>query len=182
MKTLVIVAHPNMDASRINKAWLEELRTQPEITIHELYLEYPDEAIDAAREQGLLAQHDRIIFQYPFYWYSTPPLLKKWFDLVLLYGWAYGPGGDKMVDKEVGAAISTYGSTESYQRGGSNLFTLTELLSPFRSLVNFIGADYLPHFALSDVSNVTDEQLAQSKRDYVRHVTTAKPLEAAFSN
>lgn len=28
--------------------------------------------------------------QHPFYWYSTPALLKEWQDLVLEHGWAYG--------------------------------------------------------------------------------------------
>ena len=28
-----------------------------------------------------------------FWWYSSPPLLKLWFDEVLTFGWAYGPGG-----------------------------------------------------------------------------------------
>ncbi|MDF7639407.1 NAD(P)H-dependent oxidoreductase [Lactobacillus sp. ESL0791] len=26
--------------------------------------------------------------QFPFYWYSCPPLLKKWEDDVLEHGWA----------------------------------------------------------------------------------------------
>ncbi|WP_312029480.1 NAD(P)H-dependent oxidoreductase [Paenibacillus sedimenti] len=104
------------------------------MTIHQLYQAYPNEVIDLAREQALLEAHDRSILQYPFYWYSTPPLLKKWFDSVLQYGWAYGPGGDKMHGKEIGLAISTYGSKESYQEGGANLFTIDELTKPIASI------------------------------------------------
>lgn len=170
MKTLVIVSHPNLTASRINKAWVEALQKHDNITIHQLYKEYPDETIDTAREQKLLEAHDRIIFQYPLYWYSTPPLLKKWFDAVLQYGWAYGPGGDKTQGKEIGVAISTYGSTESYQPGGANRFTIEEIVRPIEALSHFISATYLPPFALSDVSNVTDEQLEQSIIDYVNHI------------
>ncbi len=83
------------------------------------------------REQRLIEDHDRIIFQYPLYWYSTPPLFKKWFDSVLLYGWAYGPDGSKTAGKEIGVAISTYGTHESYQPTGSNRFTLEEILRPY---------------------------------------------------
>ncbi|WP_396125955.1 NAD(P)H-dependent oxidoreductase [Brevibacillus laterosporus] len=25
----------------------------------------------------------------PFYWYSSPPLLKKWLDDIFTHGWAY---------------------------------------------------------------------------------------------
>ena len=40
MKTLVIVTHPDIEHSIINKRWIEELRKYPEeYTIHELYKE-----------------------------------------------------------------------------------------------------------------------------------------------
>ena len=60
----------------------------PRVTVHDLYEAYPDFDIDA--EQRLLEAHDIVIFQQPFYWYSVPPLIKQWCDLVLEHGWAYG--------------------------------------------------------------------------------------------
>lgn len=176
MKTLVIVTHPNIDASNWNKAWVEELQKHDDITIHELYKVYSNENVDVAKEQQLIEAHDRIIFQYPLYWYSTPPLLKKWFDSVLLYGWAYGPDGNKTAGKEIGVAISTYGTEESYQATGFNRFTLREILRPIEALAHFISASYLPHFSLNDTSIVTDERLAQSSIDYINHIKTVKPV------
>jgi putative NADPH-quinone reductase len=176
MKTLVIITHPNIEKSSWNKAWLEALQEQGEFTIHELYKEYPDENIDVAKEQQLIEAHDRVIFQYPLYWYSTPSLLKKWFDTVLEYGWAYGPDGSKTAGKEIGVAISTYGTEASYQATGSNRFTLQEILRPMEALAQFISASYLPHFALNDTSTVTDERLAQSSKDYIHHIQTVKPV------
>lgn len=73
------------------------------------------------------------------------------------YGWALGPDGDKMQGKEIGIAISTYGSEESYQLGGVNRFTIEELLKPIDAICHYIGARFIPPFILSDVSNVTDE-------------------------
>ncbi|WP_336773428.1 NAD(P)H-dependent oxidoreductase [Paenibacillus sp. MMO-58] len=176
MKTLVVVAHPNMEASRVNKAWLEELKKQGEYTIHEIYKAYPDENIDVAKEQALVEAHDRIIFQFPIFWYSAPALLKKWFDTVLQYGWAFGPEGDKTTGKQFGVAVSTYGTEESYQPTGFNRFTIEEILRPFEATAHFISATYLPHFTLNDVSNLTDERLAQSSADYVQHLKSVKPL------
>ncbi|CAM4392892.1 putative NADPH-quinone reductase [Paenibacillus endophyticus] len=176
MKTLVIVTHPNIETSHWNKTWVEELKKHDEITIHELYKEYPDENIDVSREQQLIEAHDRIIFQYPLYWYSTPPLLKKWFDSVLLYGWAYGPDGTKTKGKEIGVAISTYGTKESYQATGSNGLTLEEILSPIQALARFISASYLPHFSINDTSDVSEERLTQSSIDYVQHIKTVKTV------
>ena len=173
VKTLVIVTHPNIESSVWNKAWVNELKKHDEITIHELYKEYPDENIDVHREQQLVLAHDRIIFQYPLYWYTAPPLLKKWFENVLLYSWAYGPGGTKTTGKEIGVAFSYGAPKDAYQPTGSNHFTLEEILVPFRALANYISAVYLPHFAY----NTLDETLLeQSSKDYVRHITTVKPL------
>ncbi|MCM3628339.1 NAD(P)H-dependent oxidoreductase [Paenibacillus glycanilyticus] len=176
MKTLVIVTHPNMEASRVNKAWVEELKKQGDITIHELYKAYPDENIDVAKEQQLVEAHDRVIFQFPLFWYSPPALLKKWFDSVLQYGWAFGPEGDKTAGKQLGVAVSTYGSEESYQSTGFNQFTIQEILRPIEATAKFISASYLPHFTLNDVSNLTDERLAQNSADYIRHLNSVKPV------
>lgn len=43
MKTLVIVAHPSIEDSRINKRWVQELTKHSDtITVHQLYSTYPD--------------------------------------------------------------------------------------------------------------------------------------------
>ena len=55
MKTLVIVTHPKMEESLINKRWVEELKKFPEkYTVHQLYENYPDENIDVKKEQELI--------------------------------------------------------------------------------------------------------------------------------
>ncbi|WP_308636946.1 NAD(P)H-dependent oxidoreductase [Paenibacillus silvisoli] len=171
MKTLVIVTHPNINQSRINKSWMEAVQSQSNVTVHQLYESYPDFKIDVAKEQALLTSHDRIILQFPFYWYSTPSLLKEWFDAVLSYGWAYGEGGDKMRDKQLGVAVSTFGPAESYQHTGYNRFTMEELLKPIQATNNLIGTTFMTPFILNGVMHVSDEQLAQNTAAYVKYVT-----------
>ncbi len=53
---------------------------------------YPNFNIDAKTEQEALLNADRIIFQYPIYWYNIPPVLKQWFDQVLTYGFTSDEG------------------------------------------------------------------------------------------
>lgn len=170
MKTLVIITHPNLDDSRVNRIWMEELKKHEEITVHPLHHAYPDGKIDAAHEQSLLESHDRIILQFPFYWYSTPALLKQWQDEVLSYGWAYGPGGDKLHGKELGLAISTFGPETSYQTTGYNHFTMETLTTPLQQTSNLIGTKFLPLFVLNGVMHVSDEELAQNAREYIQYV------------
>ena len=77
-KTLIIVAHPNIAESKVNKALLDSIKNEPNITVHDLYATYKTvEAIDVAKEQALLVEHERIIFQFPLYWYSSPAILKE---------------------------------------------------------------------------------------------------------
>ncbi|WP_107838868.1 NAD(P)H-dependent oxidoreductase [Metasolibacillus meyeri] len=175
MKSLVIVAHPDLSSSRINAAWVNALQHQSNITVHQLYDFYADENINIQYEQTLLEAHERIIFQYPLYWYSSPPLLKKWFDSVLQPGWAYGPDGDKMKGKEIGIAISTYGAASSYQPDGFNRFTIHELLRPVEALTHYISATYLPPFVLNDISNISDTQLEQNTKEYINYISSAIP-------
>src|SRR5882757_8032391 len=98
-KILLIFAHPAYQRSRTNRAMIEVARGMPEVRIHDLYEEYPTFQIDACREQGLLREHDVIVFQHPFYWYSCPALLKEWLDLVLEYNFAYGDYGTELSGK-----------------------------------------------------------------------------------
>ena len=114
MKILVNLFHPHLDSSRVNRAWARRLAAQPDITVRDIHALYPDGRIDVVAEQKALLAHDRLVFQHPFYWYSVPPLMKQWLDDVLVYGWAYGPGGDALAGKEWVSAISTGGPADSY--------------------------------------------------------------------
>jgi putative NADPH-quinone reductase len=167
-KTLVILAHPDIARSRVNKRWAEELRAHSDaITVHNIYEAYPDRKIDVAAEQKLVEAHDRIIFQFPIFWFSTPAFLKLWIDEVLTYGWAFGPGGDKLKDKEIGLAFSTGGKGEAYQAGGQNRFAMSELTKWLEATAIYVGAKFLPSVALHGaLYDLTDEDLAASAKAY----------------
>lgn len=171
MKILVVAAHPNPADSRVNKRWLEALRAQGNITISHLNEKYPDEIIDKTAEQALLLEHDRVVFQYPWYWYNMPPLLRKWQDVVLEYGFAFGPGGTKLAGKDYVVAISVGGPEVSYQAGGYNTFTISEFLKPMQQTAHLTGMKFLPAFKIHSAVVISDEDLEKSAQDYVRHIT-----------
>ncbi|EON73081.1 NAD(P)H-dependent oxidoreductase [Lysinibacillus sphaericus] len=172
MKTLVIVSHPNLLNSRINKKWVEELsKYNKEITVHDIYKEYPDGNINVAREQELVEEHDSIIFQFPLQWFSTPPLLKKWLDDVLSYGWAYGSTGKALVERKIGLAISAGIRKRDFHEEGKYKFTLEEITVPFKATALYTGATFLPTFAVYGAENeLSDQEVEQSAPDYVRHI------------
>jgi len=105
-KILILFAHPAMQKSRVNKGLIESLSNVEGVTFHDLYDSYPDLYIDVEREKSLLLENDIIIFHHPFYWYSSPAIIKEWQDLVLEFGFAYGPGGTALEGKIMMNVIS----------------------------------------------------------------------------
>ncbi|GGG64686.1 NAD(P)H-dependent oxidoreductase [Paenibacillus radicis (ex Gao et al. 2016)] len=170
MKILVIVTHPSFDQSRANRALINELSPYDNIDVHNLHDEYPDWNIDIEREQQLLTKYDRIVLQFPLFWYSTPPLLKKWLDDVLAYGWAYGTGGDNLKGKEFIVSTTAGGSEQDYRSSGSYEFTMNEFLRPLQVSVKYTDAIYLPEFVVYGTLKATDDQLSSEARKYVEHI------------
>ena len=168
-RILVLFAHPVLERSRVNKRLVAAVRELPGVTVHDLYEAYPTMAIDVAREQELLREHDVIVFQHPFYWYSTPAILKEWQDLVLEHGWAYGPGGKALRGKITLNAISTGGPAMAYKRGGYNRFTVRELLAPWEQTANLCEMRYLaPYVVHAALRVVDDEDLGDRREGYRR--------------
>jgi glutathione-regulated potassium-efflux system ancillary protein KefG len=177
MKIMVIIAHPNIKNSRANQALTRELQKHTDIYIHHLYQAYTDWHIEVEREQQLLLDYDRIIFQFPLYWFSCPPLLKKWFDDVFTFGWAYGPEGKKLKGKQFMIAVTAGGTKKAYRSGGDNWFTISEYVKPIQSTITKCNGTFLPAFVVYNSNHGTDEYLAQEAQKYVDHIqATTKEL------
>ena len=166
-KTLIILAHPHMDQSRLNKTLIEAIQNESDITIHDLYANYASfNDIDVAKEQELLLTHDRIIFQFPLFWFSTPGLLKDWQDKVLEYGFAFGSEGNKLAGKEFKVAV-TVGSPEyAYQTGSYIQASMSEILKPLQAMALFTQMIFTQPFAVHRALKITDEELQSKAQEY----------------
>jgi len=170
MKTLIIVIHPDIKNSRINKRWIQELGKFPEkYYVHQLHEVYPDQQFDIAAEQKLIEEHDRLIFQFPFYWYHGPALLKRWMDEVLAHGWAYGStSGYKLRGKKIALAISLGLKEHEVQKGGAYKYSLEEMTRPFELTFGYVKADYRPLFAYYGMAyNPSEEWIEKSVPLYI---------------
>jgi len=156
LNVLILFAHPRLEKSRINRILLKSIPQDLPITLHDLYEAYPDFNIDVEAEKRLLLDHDVIIWHHPFYWYSCPPLLKQWIDMVLELGWAYGPGGTQLAGKYVFNVITTGGASDAYTHDGRNRFTIDELLAPFNQTAYLCRMNYLAPFAIQGTHRLTD--------------------------
>ena len=171
MKILVIASHPSLEESKINNKWIEEARKNNDITVHILDEVYKNSEIDVKKEQELLLAHDRIVFQFPLHWYNITSMMRVWQNKVLEYGWAYGPNGDKLKNKEYLIAVSIGGPEHSYQAGGYNNYTISELLRPMQQVANLAQMQYLKAFVLHKAVVATDEEIEKSAKDYVAHIS-----------
>ena len=156
-KVLVLFAHPSLERSEVNVELLAESKKIPGVTVVELYREYCTLQVDIDREQERLLAHDIVIFMFPLYWYSTPPLLKEWQDLVLEYGFAYVPGGDALHGKQFLCALTAGGPQSAYCSEGYNQCSLRELLRPLEQTAHLCGMQVLAPFALFGSRTAVEE-------------------------
>ena len=154
MRTLVLLSHPTLATSKANAHLVAAIRGMPGVEIRHLEALYPDGRIDVAAEQAAAAAAERIVFQFPFYWYSVPPLLKRWMDDVFEFGWAYGPGGTKLKGKTLQPVLTTGGAENAYRPGGYNLYPVRELLRPLEVTANLMGMTLAEPLVLYGVPNI----------------------------
>ncbi|AXQ78845.1 flavodoxin family protein [Streptococcus chenjunshii] len=167
MQTTVFLFHPHRRESRVNRTLAETV--EKIIPVRYLYDLYPDGKIDVAAEQAVLEKTDRIVLQFPMYWYGAPSLVKEWENQVLQYGWAYGSSGNALHGKELVIAITPGATLADYSHTGSAKYTVTELLRPFQATSHLIGTIYKRPFSV-DGMQLSDEELSQAAQDYAAYL------------
>jgi glutathione-regulated potassium-efflux system ancillary protein KefG len=75
-RTLILLAHPTLSTSRVNTALADAITDLAHVTVRNLAQVRTRTGYDAVVEQHLVAEHDRIVMQFPWYWYAMPGLLK----------------------------------------------------------------------------------------------------------
>lgn len=182
-RVLVLFAHPALQRSRVNRILVLGVDEMAGVTFHDLYESYPDLGIDVAREQELLLAHDVVVFHHPFFWYSTPAILKEWQDLVLEHGWAYGHEGTALRGKIALTAVTTGGRETAYSPEGYGGRAVREFLAPIEQTARLCGMSYLAPFVAHGTHAMTPEQMTRHAEDYQRLLAALRDdrldLEAA---
>ena len=161
-EVLVLAAHPQLEASRVNRALLHAVAAArgARIALRDLYALYPDYLIDIDAEQAALAAARLVVWQHPIHWYSMPPLMKLWIDDVLGFGWAYGPGGTALAGKDLWLVASTGGPEGSYHPARYNRHFFDAFLPPYEQTARLCGMRFVPPLVLHGAHRVDDAALA----------------------
>jgi glutathione-regulated potassium-efflux system ancillary protein KefG len=165
-KVLILFAHPLLEKSRVQSELLKAAHSVHGVTVNDLYQSYPDFDIDIDREQQYLLDHNIIIWQHPFYWYSAPAILKQWQDIVLEHGWAYGKHGNALTGKKVFNVLSSGGPFEAYQYGGYNKYTIHDFLRPFERTAELCKMNYYPPFWVHGTHRLDEFAIKQYADQY----------------
>jgi glutathione-regulated potassium-efflux system ancillary protein KefF len=142
---LVLVAHPDIARSRVNRALAAQARLLPsaDVEVRDLYALYPDYVIDVEAEQAALAAARTVVWVHPVQWYAAPALMKLWMDDVLAFGWAYGPGGRALLGKCLWLVVSTGGIEASYRQLGGEQPAFNRFLPAYRQTAEMVGMRFL---------------------------------------
>jgi putative NADPH-quinone reductase len=172
-KLIVYYAHPGHKHSHVNRFMARAAAAVNDITYVDLYREYPRFDIDVDIEQRRLLDHDVILFQFPFFWYSTPSILKEWQDLVLEHGFAYGVGGDKLAGKRLQLAITAAGPKDAYTPGGYQHHPIREFLAPLEQTARLCAMRFPAPYVLYASLRAPGAGLVEPHVEGYRHLLEA---------
>ncbi|MFD0727987.1 NAD(P)H-dependent oxidoreductase [Bombilactobacillus mellis] len=167
MKTLVIVAHPKIDNSTTEQFFYQGAQL---VQANWHHLDTLDR-INIEHEQQLLLQAQRIIFQFPLYWYQAPASLSQWQTQVLSNQFL----NNSLRDKELGIVVTTGLPAKAFQAGGQVGYSLGQLMTPFQALARQAQMQFLPIFPVYQFYYLSEIEQLQLFMDYQRYLSQDFP-------
>lgn len=166
--TLVLMFHPDLSRSRANTSLSRAAAALEGVTVVDVRSHYPDGRIDADAEAARLLSAERIVLQFPVQWYSTPPQLKAWQDVVLtrMFYMNYQTEGRLLEGRPLLVAATAGNKASTYAETGANLVPLEALLSPLRVTAHRCGLRWTEPFLLYEANTLPCTALAEAGKDY----------------
>ncbi len=159
---LVVHAHPYPSRSRAGGALLAAIRDLPDLEVRSLYDLYPDFDIDTAAERAALERARLVVLLHPLYWYTTPAILKHWFDEVLVKGWAYGEGGTALQGKDCMWVTTTGGDAQAFSAEGRHAHPFKAFEPVVEQTMRFCGMNWVEPFVVHGGHLVAEEILREA--------------------
>lgn len=134
-------------------------------------------AFNISDEQNLLLHNDRIIWQFPMYWYSSPAILKKWEDDVLTNRFVFGNFNNKssLENKSLGLVVNTGESYNQYKINGREGFSVLEILRPYQLVAKRLKMSYLDPFVFYKFEYMSDIDQQKLYINYQQYLTMKFP-------
>lgn len=175
MKTLVVVGHPDVANSSTQGFFKHAAKEEPQVTWHVLRAPF-----DPLKEHQLLWEADRIVLEFPLYWYSVPAVMKDWIDQIFDEE-LLGESGQRLAGKEFGVVVTTGRALKEFAPGQSQGFTLAELLRPLQALANETKMTYLTPLTIGQFTRLGKKERLELAVSYRQYLTAEKPGHLATS-
>ncbi|MDO4432846.1 MAG: NAD(P)H-dependent oxidoreductase [Aerococcaceae bacterium] len=170
MKTIVYIAHEEITQSSSQQFLLQSGQALTNAIFVDLHAEWQKNGtFDTQVEQQRLMQYERILFQFPLYWYQAPSILKQWMDTVFDTSKALQMHLQRC---QLGLVVVAGVKASAYQAGGKEQRTLSELLSPYEALARYFGMTYLPIFAIHQFQYLTETEQMDLMMRYACYIET----------
>ncbi|WP_136476009.1 NAD(P)H-dependent oxidoreductase [Pseudomonas sp. DG56-2] len=140
-------------------------------------------AADIQQELDKLLWADLVVFNFPIFWFSTPAILKGWFDRVLVSGVCYGgkrfydQGG--LVGKKALVTVTLGGREHMFGEGAIH-GPLEDLLRPLlRGTLAYVGFEVLEPFVAWHVPYISEDARTAFLHSYqqrLEHLSDDLPL------
>lgn len=125
---LVLLAHPDIQQSKANAALSQAASEVEGVQVVNIY----EHEVNPDVYRQAVTQAHTLVYQFPFYWMSSPHLLKQWTDEVFMQFVSEG-----LIEGKRLMVVTTTGSEEAaYQHDGRNKYTMEEYLRPFEGQAN----------------------------------------------
>lgn len=154
IKTICYVAHPNIQSSSSQQFLMQTGQQYSKVQYINLSAIMPQ--LNVTDEVVRLMSADKIIFQFPLYWYQAPEVLFEFINKVF----SVLPT-NALVHKYFSLVVVVGGKAAHYQAGGREGRTLSELLSNFEVLARHFKCIYLPMFVVHQFKYMNEQQKAQ---------------------
>lgn len=127
-------------------------------------------AEDIHAEINKIKKADHIIFQFPLWWFSTPAILKGWFDRVWVKGFAYDAGkvfeNGLLKGKTASLVVSTQSPESAYKLDGVHGGTIDVFLKPIHHTLRFVGVESVSPFVTYNAFNIEKPRQDEIVRNY----------------
>jgi NAD(P)H dehydrogenase (quinone) len=148
---------------------------------------------DVIAEQEKLRWADAVIFQFPYWWFSMPAIMKGWVERVFAYGFAYGVGGSNrwrygdgnLKGKRAMLSITIGAPEKDYSERGIN-GAIADLLFPIHhGILFFPGMTVLPPFLVYGANRLSAEHyetVAGQYQQRLLNLFTIAPIPSRRQN
>lgn len=167
MKTITYIAHDDVSSSSSQQFLLAAGRSMTETDFVDLSVEYQENTkFDADIELERLQKYERIIFQFPLYWYQAPAIMKVWLDQVFGNTLKISKFKRLLSGKDFGIVCVVGSKANHYQLGGRDGVTISSLLSPYFAWANYMGLYFLEPFVIYQFQDKIEKEKMTLMMEY----------------